>query len=125
MTRDLANERARFLLDAARVDRVKRLVDPLKDAPLRLRRLGLPVAVATWSREGHDALIRILADWLFEGWGMLEQGTVPQGSVALLDRLVMIDEKAPLLRSAAEVEAEQLLQTAKVLAAALTGESHG
>ncbi|NOY25477.1 MAG: hypothetical protein GXP62_06345 [Oligoflexia bacterium] len=124
MNASLPDSRARFLLDTTRVGKLKKLVDPLKDAPLRVRRLGLPLAVATWSREGHDRLVQLLADWLFTKWGMLE-GAVPQGAPAFLDRLMDEDESSPTLRSAMEIEAEELLQAAKLISGALTGDTDG
>ncbi len=122
MSLDLREARARFLLDARRVDGIRRLVDPLKDAPLRIRRLGLSLSVATWSREGRNELNQLLADWLFSGWGMLNSGGVPQNVVAMINRLMEIEDQASLLRSAMEIEAEHFLQTAKVISAALTGD---
>ena len=77
MNTNLPNARATFLLESGRADVLKKLVDPLKDAPLRMRRLGLPLAVATWSREGHDLLVQILSDWLFAEWKMLGPGPCP------------------------------------------------
>ncbi len=125
MSRALPDARASFLLHEDRVGYVKKLVDPLKDAPLRVRRLGLPLAVATWSREGHDRLVRLLAEWLFKEWGMVRAGSVPQGAASFLDRLMDEDESSPALRSAMEVEAEELLQAAKLISGALTGVTNG
>ena len=125
MSRALPDARAEFLLADTRVDVVKKFVEPLKDAPLRVRRLGLPLAVATWSREGHDGLIRLLAEWLFKEWGMVSSGSVPQGAPSFLDRLMDEDESSPALRSAMEIEAEELLQAAKLISGALTGNTDG
>ncbi len=125
MSRALPDARAAFLLAEERIEIVKKLVDPLKDAPLRVRRLGLPLAVATWSREGHDRLVRLLSTWLFEEWGAVEGGSVPQGAPSFLDRLMDEEVSSPALRSAMELEAEELLQAAKLISGALTGNTDG
>jgi hypothetical protein len=119
MRSDLRVERARFLLKEAR-RQLKDLEDQLKDAPLRIRRQGLPLALATWSHEGHDPLVQLVAKWLFEGWGVLEGRGAPQGTKPILDALIKLDAEAPALRSAAEREAELFLQAAKVLSSAVS-----
>lgn len=124
MIPSLPDRRARFLLDAERADILKELADSLKDAPLRVRRLGLPLAVAMWSQNGPD-LVELLARWLFDGWGMFGGYAVPQGAVAMLRQLMEVEKDSPALRSALEVEAEEILQAAKVLSAALTGGQDG
>ena len=125
MTETLPDRRARFLLDPGRAAVLRTLANPLQDAPLRVRRLGLPLAVAMWSREGRSGLVDLLANWLFDQWGMLGNYPVPQDVAAMLDELMDIAQTAPALRSALEVEAEALLQAAKILSAALTGRHHG
>ena len=124
MSHSLPDSRARFLLHDQRIHKVERLVDTLKDAPLRVRRLGLPLAVATWSREGADDLVKLLAEWLFAGWGMVDAAPVPQGAPSFLNRLMDEHQSSPALRSAMEMEAEEFLQAAKLISGALTGNTH-
>lgn len=120
----LSDRRARFLMQAPHRQDLEKLVEPLKDAPLRVRRLGLPLAVAMWSREGHDALIRLLAQWLFDQWGMLPNYSVPQAGAPMVRMLTTVADEAPAVRSALEVEAEEFLQAAKLLSSALAGGRH-
>lgn len=114
MTRDLRYDRAAFVLK--RLDRIERLADRLKSAPMEVRRLGLLLAVAGWGRDlKTEPLTQFLADWLYNEWGLLPHRPTPQGSLALLRALDEDGTREPAARSAAEVEAEDLLQTAKVL----------
>jgi len=120
MTCDLRYDRCRYALDHLAEFRTAR--DELKSAPMEVRRLGLPLAIATWARRpGSQRLVPLLATWLFQEWGMLS-GSTPQTVRALLDSLEEAGRRAPLIRSAAELEAEELMQTAKVLTEGTEGD---
>ena len=119
--KDLRVERARFLMGNAGSLRDSKTAESLKDAPLRVRRMGLPLAVATWSREGNDKLIELLAKWLFKSWGAIAATGVPDSPVAFLNKIQDLDAIDPRNVSALEREAEELLQAAKLLSGAYTG----
>ena len=121
--KDLRFERAKFLMEHEEDLRKSRTADALNDAPLRLRRLGLPLAVATWSREGRRELISLLAEWLFRSWGALGVQAVPETAAALLQKVQDLRETQPMV-SAMELEAERFLQAAKLLSGAYTGKSN-
>jgi len=125
MIRSLPAARAKFLLASDRARTLDNLAEPLKDAPMRVRRLGLPLAVAVWSRQGHDELVELLSNWLFSEWGALEGHSIPQGAGPMLQELMTVEQQSPTLRSAMEIEAEELLQVAKLLSDARSSERHG
>jgi hypothetical protein len=106
-----------------------RVAERLQAAPMDVRRLGLPLALAGWEREGRAELVSLVAGWLFGGdggWGMAPAPPVaPRGAVALLKALEALERSDPGLRSAVETEAERILQAAKVLADAAIGRSGG
>ena len=119
--KDLRLERARFSMSHSAELKFPKTAEALKDAPLRVRRLGLPLALATWSREGNDKLIELLAEWLFDCWGALGSRAVPKTPVAFLNKIQDLDDEDPFLVSAMESEAESFLQTAKLLSGAYKG----
>ena len=117
-------ERARFLLKNGRREKLEALCESLKEAPIRVRRLGLLMSVAMWSCKNDEGINELLGKWLFDEWKMLERsGGAPTTAEAFIERLQEIDARSPLIRSAMEIEAEAFLQAAKVLASALTGRS--
>jgi hypothetical protein len=124
---DLRYNRAHFVLN--RIDRLLQEAERLQSAPLAVRRLGLPLALATWERESRPALVELVRDWLYEptdadppGWGMMPVGeSAGRDVVSLIKAFDELDQKYPRLRSAIEREAEELLQVAKVLVDAATG----
>lgn len=116
MNADLRYERSRYVME--HLAAVEALADRLKSAPMEVRRLGLPLAVAGWDGSPDAELVRLVADWLYGRWGLLPDRPVPQGAVALLRALEEDGVTAGPARSAAEREAEELLQAAKVLAVA-------
>jgi hypothetical protein len=89
--KDLRLERARFSMSHSAELKFPKTAEALKDAPLRVRRLGLPLALATWSREGNDKLIELLAEWLFDCWGALGSRAVPKTPVAFLNKIQDLD----------------------------------
>ncbi len=112
--RDLRYDRSRFVLEHLRQFQSAR--DELKSAPMEVRRLGLPLAIAGWAqRPNSQRLVPLVSEWLFKDWGMLRAGSPPPTAVALLRALEELAKDAPMVRSAAEIEAEELLQAAKVL----------
>lgn len=120
---DLRYERSRYVME--RLKTVEPLADRLQSAPMEVRRMGLPLAVAGWDRSRDTELVRLVADWLYGRWGLLPARPVPQGAVALLRALEEDEITSGPARSAAEREAEELLQAAKVLADAAANRTGG
>ncbi len=125
MTRDLRYARSAYAMRNLSTLKAERIAERLKSAPLEVRRLGLPLAVAGWDRENKPELVTLVAGWLYGEWGMLPQRAVPQSAVALLRALEEDDMTLSAVRSAAEIEAEEMLQAAKVLAGAAAGGGGG
>jgi hypothetical protein len=123
MTRDLRYARSAYVMERLRV--VEAMADRLQSAPMEVRRLGLPLAVAAWDRDRKPELVRLVAGWLYGGWGMLRGRAVPQDAVALLGALGEDEAAGGAVLSAAEREAEELMQAAKVLADAAVARSGG
>lgn len=122
-TRDLRYARTAYVLERLRT--VEAMADRLQAAPLEVRRLGLPLAVAGWDREGRPDLVRLVAEWLYGRWGMLPDRAVPETALALLQALEKDEITSSSARSAAEREAEEVLQAAKVIADAAARRSGG
>lgn len=123
MNADLRYERCRYVM--GRLKTVEAMADRLQSAPMEVRRLGLPLAVAGWDRSREPELVRLVSDWLYGRWGMLPARPAPQDAVALLLALEEDDVTNGPARSAAEREAEELLQAAKVLADAAANRTGG
>lgn len=123
MTKDMRYQRSAYVMARLRV--IEAMADRLQSAPLEVRRLGLPLAVAGWDRESKPELVRLVAEWLFGDWGMLPGRPVPQTAVALLGSLFEMDKANRGVMSVAEHEAEAVLQAAKVLAGAATTRTGG
>lgn len=92
----------------------------LKDAPLMIRRMGLPLALAYWAKDGDQTLVLLISKWIFKHWKMITGKVPPQTLSSLLVTLEQLDNESRTLRSAVEIEAEQLLQTAKMISVAIT-----
>lgn len=123
MNADLRYERSRYVME--RLKTMEALADRLQSAPMEVRRLGLPLAVAGWDRARDTELVRLVAGWLYGRWGMLPSRPAPQDAVALLRALEEDDVTSGPARSAAEREAEELLQAAKVLSDAAANRTGG
>jgi hypothetical protein len=117
--RDLRYERSKFVLQRLDQLRSERIAKKLESAPMEVRALGLLLAVARWDRDDLNAIAQLVADWLYNEWGLLPHRATPQGGLALLGALQNDAKTAPRIFSAAEIEAVQIVQTAKVVVGAL------
>lgn len=123
MNADLRYDRSRYVME--RMKTVEALADRLQSAPMEVRRLGLPLAVAGWDRSRDTELVRLVTGWLYGRWGLLPNRPLPQDAIALLRALEEDDVTSGPARSAAEREAEEVLQAAKVLADAAANRTGG
>lgn len=117
-TRDLRYDRSRFVLPWLRRLGVERTAKKLESAPMEVRSLGLPLAVTGWDRDQFKDITQLVADWLYAHWGLLPDREAPQDAVGLLRALEEDSDGATHLYSAAETEAIEIVQTAKILVGA-------
>lgn len=117
--RDLRYERSEFVLKRLDDLNKEKISKKLEGAPMELRALGLPLAVTSWDRDRMRAITQLVSDWLYNAWGLLPHRPTPQRAIALVQALQEDAKAAPGLFSAAEIEATEIVQTAKILVGAL------
>ncbi|MCD4655088.1 hypothetical protein K8T06_14275 [bacterium] len=122
MRSNLKIERSNYLIKHINVLKDKNVLKILKDAPLMIRRMGLPMAIAYWAKDGDQKLTKLISNWIFQEWKMISGKIPPQKIEPFLQELKNIDRDSVMLRSAIEVETELLLQTAKIIAEAVDEE---